>query len=117
MLHQDSASGLVVPPVSALRMGLLGWAPLQRALLDSCHCASVAVNLASLPEASKVQKGSSFLLLTPLVMKHKRLFRRFFPYIINLSSINLTPEIYDKQRGVMSSSGSGKSPVLERDGF
>lgn len=41
---------------------------------------------------------------------------KIFPCIVHLSSIPLfTPEIYDKRHGVMSSSGSGKTPVLERE--
>ena len=75
----------------------------------------MAVNLVSLPEASEVKKGSSFLLLT-LCDEREKVISKIFPCIVHLSSIPLlTPEVYDKQHGVMSSSGSGKSPVLERE--
>lgn len=59
-------SGLVDLQVSTVRTGLFGWASLHCALQEVCHCASVAVNLVSLPEASEVKKGSSLCFRLPL---------------------------------------------------
>lgn len=65
--------------------------------------------------ASDVKERSSFLILT-FCYEREKVISEIFPCIIYLFSIHLlTPEIYDKQHGVMSSSGSGKSPVPERE--
>lgn len=80
----NSASVLSDPQISALYMGLLCWTLLHCALLEVCHCASVAVNFMSLSKASEVKPGLSFLLLT-FCDEREKVISKIFPCIVHLS--------------------------------
>lgn len=70
-----------------------------------------------LARSFKSTEGVLLLAADSLGDETQKIVLKIFPCIIHLSSIPLTPEIYDKQHRVMSSSGSGKSPVPERESW